>query len=225
MEQTMAKAVGFTKEQKQFFNVILGESYFLNDFYLSGGTALNAWYLHHRESYDLDFFTDHPFDYDKIIRWTRQSEHALGYTSVRFEDDYGFLMCFFRFSGGTVLKVDFHHYASVTLKKGFVWRGLMIDSLYDITVNKFRTIATIPRTRDYVDYYCIFQHTTYPLKRLMSDVAKKFREAIDPLQLAKNFLKVVDCTDMPIMRIPFDQTAMISFYQQAAKQLRSFILA
>ncbi|MBI3815671.1 MAG: nucleotidyl transferase AbiEii/AbiGii toxin family protein [Nitrospinae bacterium] len=33
------------------------------DFFLTGGTALSAFYLHHRESIDLDFFsmTDKPF--------------------------------------------------------------------------------------------------------------------------------------------------------------------
>ncbi len=220
----MEKPIGLTTQQKQFLNVIIGEPYFLNNFYLSGGTALSAWYLSHRESYDLDFFTDRPFDYDKIIRWIRQNEHALGYTSIRFEEDYGFLMCFLRFSPKTMLKIDFHNYASITLQKGLVWRGLAIDSLYDITVNKLRTIATIPRTRDYVDYYCIFQHRKYPIKRLFSDVAKKFREKIDPLQVAKNFLKVSECIDLPIMHIPFNEKSMISFYQGTAKELRSFIL-
>lgn len=220
----MEQPIGLTAQQKQFLHVICGESYFLNNFYLSGGTALSSWYLNHRESYDLDFFTDHPFHYDKIIRWIRQNEQTLGYTSVRFEEDYGFLMCFFRYSPRILLKIDFHNYTSITLKKGLVWQGLSIDSLYDITVNKLRTIATTPRTRDYVDYYCIFQHTNYPIKRLLSDVAKKFRETIDPLQMAKNFLMVRTCTDMPIMRIPFDEKAMVLFYQQEAKKLQSLIM-
>jgi hypothetical protein len=34
---------------------------FLPPFYLSGGTALSL-YLGHRESEDLDFFTEYPFD-------------------------------------------------------------------------------------------------------------------------------------------------------------------
>ncbi|MFH0750138.1 MAG: nucleotidyl transferase AbiEii/AbiGii toxin family protein [Candidatus Gottesmanbacteria bacterium] len=224
MEQTMEKPVGLTKEQELFLNVIIEEPYFLKNFYLSGGTALAAWYLNHRESYDLDFFTDHPFEYDKIIRWVKQQEHVLGYSSVRFEEDYGFLMCFLRFSSKTILKIDFHNYTSMTLQKGLRWRGLTIDSLYDIVVNKLRTISTMPRTRDYVDYYCIAQHTPHPIKQLLSAVEKKFREPIDPLQVAKNFLTVAGVVDLPIMRIPFAKQAMTSFYQQAAKQLRSSIL-
>jgi len=31
---------------------------FINDFYLTGGTALAAFYLNHRYSEDLDFFTE-----------------------------------------------------------------------------------------------------------------------------------------------------------------------
>lgn len=224
MGQTMEQPKGLTKEQSRFLHVIVGESYFLNNFYLSGGTALSAWHLHHRESYDLDFFTDHPFAYDIIIRFFKAKEQDIGYASVRFEEDYGFLMCYLRYPDKTLLKIDFHNYATRSLKKGIIWQGLMIDSLYDITVNKLRTIATTPRTRDYVDYYCISQKNNYPIKRLLSDVTKKFRETIDPLQLAKNFLSVSEYTDMPIMRIPFDEKEMIVFYQQAAKQLRTSIM-
>ena len=36
------------------------------DFYLVGGTALSKFYFHHRESYDLDFFT-RKFDSNQIL--------------------------------------------------------------------------------------------------------------------------------------------------------------
>lgn len=77
MGQTMEKPGGLTREQKQFLNVIVEEPYFRNNFYLSGGTTLSAWYLHHRESYDLDFFTDHPFDDKAMILFYQQAATQL----------------------------------------------------------------------------------------------------------------------------------------------------
>lgn len=225
MAKTMGEPIGLTDNQQRFLSAFVDEPYLIGQFYLSGGTALAAWYLHHRESYDLDFFTTRPFDYDRIIRWMKTQESVLRYASVRFEDDYGFLTCFLRFSKDTLLKIDFHHSTSMTLEKGLVWRGLSVDSLFDITVNKLRTIATTPRTRDYVDYYYASTFMHYPIKTLLPAVSKKFHETIDPLQLAKNFLSAATRVDLPIMRVPFDENAMIAFYKHAASELHSSILA
>ena len=54
----MAEGTGLTPRQKQFLEVVLRAPYIIKTFYLSGGTALSSWYLHHRESYDLDFFSE-----------------------------------------------------------------------------------------------------------------------------------------------------------------------
>ena len=61
------------------------------------------------------------------------------------------------------------------MRKGMCWRGLEIDSLRDIAVNKIYTLATIPRTRDYVDVYYILTETRMSLTRLLTDAEKKIR--------------------------------------------------
>lgn len=223
MEHAMDAPTGLTAPQKTILDAIAVDPYFLQTFYLTGGTALSAWYLHHRESYDLDFFCDSPFGGERIMRWFRQFRDVLGYTSIRFDEDYGFLMCYLRFPKNQVVKIDFHDYKARRLKKGILWKGLSVDSLYDIAVNKLRTIATVPRTRDYVDLYCLLARHSYTLKALRRDAQKKFREEIDPLQLAQNFLKVEECVDMPIMIIPFEKKDMSMFYQQLALKLKTKI--
>jgi hypothetical protein len=223
MENSLHEAVGLTFHQEAILNEALHERYVLDTFYLTGGTALSAWYLNHRESHDLDFFTDKPIDYERVIRWVKHLEQTVNYSTVRFDQDYGFLQCYLRFSETISLKIDFHNYGAHTIKRGFQWRGLTIDSLHDITVNKLRTIATTPRTRDYVDLYCIYNFLPYSLPQLLADVRNKFRETPDFIQLARNFLKVEECTDMPIMRIPFDKVAMIKFYQTLTSTLNSSI--
>jgi predicted nucleotidyltransferase component of viral defense system len=44
----------FTKLQKSIFNALSKNPELTKKFYLTGGTALSAVYLHHRESEDLD---------------------------------------------------------------------------------------------------------------------------------------------------------------------------
>ncbi len=219
----MAPGAGLTPRQKQLLDLAVTEPYFLKTFYLSGGTALSSWYLHHRESYDLDFFSTTVFDYDKIIRWFRRNDESIGYRYSHFDQDYGFLTISLRYPDDTFLKIDFHRYTTTKIERGIYWRGLEIDSLIDIAVNKVDTIATRPRTRDYVDLYFILKTSPWPMGNLILKAKHKFREEIDSLQLSKNFLKIVEYTDFPKMLVPFDQKAMEKFYRGLARSLKTQI--
>ena len=61
-------AVNYTLQDKflaQFFSDSLS-----SDFYLTGGTALARFYFHHRESVDLDLFTNNSkIDFSQISFW------------------------------------------------------------------------------------------------------------------------------------------------------------
>ncbi len=224
MEQTMAQGSGLTAQQKQLLDLAAGESYFVKTFYLSGGTALSYWYLHHRQSDDLDFFSMTPFNYERIIRWFRHNKQTIGYNEIQFDEDYGFLNVDVRYTDDIRLRVDFHHYTNTKLEPGIAWRGLIIDSFLDITVNKFQTIATLPRTRDYIDFYFISKKKPWTLESLVAKTSKKFQEKPDMLQLAKNFLKVGEYTDFPQMLIPFSEKEMHLFYERLAGTLKPKIL-
>ncbi|MBI4065037.1 nucleotidyl transferase AbiEii/AbiGii toxin family protein, partial [Candidatus Gottesmanbacteria bacterium] len=203
MEQKMAQGAGLTSRQKQFLDLAIKDPYIVKTFYLSGGTALSYWYLHHRQSDDLDFFSTTPFDYERLVRWFHHNKQALAYQEARFDEDYGFLTVRLRFSDGSRLLVDFHHYSNTILEPGIIWRGLTVDSLFDITVNKMKTIATLPRTRDYIDLYFILKSKPRELVDLVEKITKKFKEHVDPILLAKNFLKVSEYTDFPKMLVPY----------------------
>lgn len=181
---------------------------------------MSSWYLHHRESFDLDFFTSRPFDDERITHWVKASREAIDYRLVHIDEDFGLLMVTFRYPDDTFLKIDFNRYTDTRLKKGMVWRGIEIDSLYDITVNKVETVSSAPRSRDYVDLYCILQRYPFRVKDLMQSVAEKFSERVDALQLIKNFLKVVEYADLPNMLVPFDRSRMDTFFTTLARSLK-----
>ncbi len=94
MGKSVAPGTGLTARQKQFLAVVLEEAHILEHFYLTGGTALSSWYLHHRESYDLDFFSDEILDKDRLTHWLTEHKTVIGFNSARIEDDFGFLMFF-----------------------------------------------------------------------------------------------------------------------------------
>ena len=223
MEQKMAQGAGLSFRQKQFLDLVLQEKYILKNFYLSGGTALSSWYLHHRESYDLDFFSDQPFDGDRIAYWIKQNQENLGYQALTVDDDFGFYTFFFRYPDNSRFKIDFNRYSPSRLQKGLVWQGLEIDSLYDIAVNKAQAIRTHPRERDYVDLYIIIRETNWKIYRLFSAADKKFEITTDNLQIAKHFLKATELNNIPKMLVPFSPKAMEKFYLDLAKSLKKEI--
>lgn len=204
--------------------MVLQEREFFKKFYLSGGTALSSWYLHHRESYDLDFFSDKSFDGEKITHRIKQYAKKLDYQSLTVNDDFGFYTYMFRYADNSRFKVDFCHYTTQRLTKGINWKGLEIDSMYEIAVNKMHTIRTNGRERDYVDLYCILQKTRWDIKKLLRDADKKFDSVTDYLQVAKHFLKAGEISEFPNMFVPFHKKDMYSFYEDLARQFKSKIL-
>ena len=54
----MGKMPLFTQEQKLIFDQIKNNQYLTDNFYFTGGTALSYFYLNHRYSEDMDFFSE-----------------------------------------------------------------------------------------------------------------------------------------------------------------------
>lgn len=223
MAKTLEKGAGLSLRQKQFLAVVLAEPFILKNFYLTGGTALASWYLHHRESYDLDFFTQDRFDSDQITNWLKSKQKEIGYRWMGVDEGWQFYTYFFRFPDNSRLKTDFGKYTSSRLQKGIIWKGLEIDSLYDIAVNKTQMFMVNPRERDYIDLYFILQSTNWEINKLLADASVKFEIDYNPVQITKNFFKVGEITDFPKMLVPFNQKTMEKFYVDLAKSLKKKI--
>ena len=63
-----------TATQSQILEILSKEPYFPQTFYITGGTALSAFYYHHRESEDIDLFTQKPFDQARVQSWMKHAE-------------------------------------------------------------------------------------------------------------------------------------------------------
>lgn len=91
MGQKVAQGEGLTSRQKEFLAVVLQTPYILKKFYLSGGTALSSWYLHHRESFDLDFFSEkEEVNSDHLIKWLASQKEKLEIIDIAHEQQFGF---------------------------------------------------------------------------------------------------------------------------------------
>ena len=207
-----------TKKQVAFLGKI-GESDFLvQQFYLSGGTALAAFYLRHRYSEDLDFFAENEFDVSGITVFLKTIQKELGIEKVDFQQSYNRNL-FFLHTGKEVLKTEFTYFPFPRIEKGQKEYGIEIDSLLDIAANKLFTIYQRTTARDYIDLYVICKEKGFSIGELMRKAKIKFDWHIDPLQLGTQFLKAKEVEDYPRMIQEVANEDWQSFFEEEAKKL------
>jgi len=188
-------------------------------YYFTGGTALSEFYLHHRLSEDLDFFTRSQVNDAKIDAIIDHIRLPLEITNVDKHHISGLFMYTLTFADGGVLKVDFNEYDFPVVEQGILFGKLRIDSLYDIAVNKLYTIMGRGKIRDFIDLYFCLEKEGYYLEQLLSRVTDKFGISISDLEIVRHFTKVTDLTDYPTMIVPFNKQKMIDFFLAEAKKL------
>ncbi len=223
----MASKSILTSEQSKILELI-GKSGLISDqFYLSGGTALSEYYLHHRVSEDLDFFSYEEINPEEITSWIVSRKNDLMYTSYEYQQSFNRNLYFLKFANKYVLKLEFTYYPFVQIyapKK--LQNGVAIDSLIDITVNKLFTIYQKPRGRDYYDLYSIM---LFDPKLSTDDLVKKarikFDTHIDKLQLASQLFEVKNIIDDPILiDKSIEKKDVCRFFVNIAEKLKGDIL-
>jgi len=119
-------------------------------FRLSGGTALSAFYLEHRLSDDLDFFSSEKIPYYMVKDFLKQ----LGFTDkIHFAKKYDRNIFTLKLRDNSVLKTEFTYYPLKNIENTNRIGSLRIDSFKDIVVNKLCAIADRIDIKDYVDIY------------------------------------------------------------------------
>lgn len=218
----MAEKEILTLHQKQFLEFATKQDYIFKNFYLSGGTALAAFYLHHRLSEDLDFFKEkEEVRLEVISRLLGKFEKENRVTKIEQRSIFGIHNFFLHFPDKEVLKVDFSYYPFPRIEKGLRFSNLTVDSAYDIAVNKIHTISMQPRARDYIDIYFLVREKGYSLKDLLMKAKAKFDWHIDPLQLGTQLLKVQEAKDFPRMLRKTRPQEWQDFFVREARKLES----
>jgi predicted nucleotidyltransferase component of viral defense system len=209
--------------QRKFLDLAVREQYILKNYYWTGGTALAEFYLHHRLSEDIDLFSENEVEVGPVSDFIGAAAKKLGATDITSQRFLGLYSFTFHLPK-TPLKVDFNYYPFPRINLGRGWRGLAIDSLEDIAVNKVHTLFMKPRSRDFVDlYFLLKERGQFSLERLVDLADAKFDWHIEPIQLGENFAKVITLKDFPKMLVPFDQKDMEKFFLDLAKSLKGRI--
>ena len=208
-----------SQNQRRVLDAIAGEKTITDAFYLSGGTALAEYYLHHRYSEDLDFFSPDEFPIEGVTTVLKKIGKRAGITGTRHEQSFNRNL-FFLDVGSETIKTEFTYYPferiDTTKKEG----ALAIDSLLDIAVNKLFTIYQKPRARDFIDLYCIMQQQDWTIGDLSLKAQIKFDTHVDPLQLGSQFVRADELKDYPRMIMPLESAVWQEFFKREANRLR-----
>ena len=206
--------------------ILLKKSGLNLQFYLAGGTALAEYYLKHRKSEYLDFFSENELSLFSLKKYSALISSKIPMDKMEFQHGFG-LYTFFYYPKGEVAKykIDFGQYPFGTIEKTKEINGIMIESLFDLAVDKAHTISVRPRFRDFIDLYLILQEKKdWTFKDLLKKGQEKFEIFVDPLQLGENLLQVKNISDMPIMLNDLDMKAVRKFFLNEARSLRKKII-
>ncbi len=211
-------------KQKQLLDLFGKENAVSDIFYLGGGTALAEFYLHHRYSEDLDFFSEKEFNPFAITVLLKKIQKEAGIKKVEYTQNFNRSFFFLELENEKI-KTEFTYYPFIRIEKKNKIGNLYIDSLLDIAVNKVFTIYQTPRSRDFIDLYCILQkEKNWTLDDLIKKAQIKFDNHIDPIQLGSQYMKVTELKDYPKMLIDIQKKNWQEFFIQEAKKLKDKII-
>ena len=188
----------------------------LDTFYLSGGTALAGFYLHHRYSDDLDFFSFEDPDPLVVEKAANEIADVLG-AQTRYEKVHDRRLFFFE-KNDMELKVEFTRYPFRQLNSIEILDGSRVDRLRDIAANKLAALLDRFDPKDFVDLFFLLQERT--LEEIWNDTQKKFSLTISPLFLGGELAKVKRIEALPRMVKPVTIDELKTFFTDQARHLR-----
>jgi predicted nucleotidyltransferase component of viral defense system len=169
----MAKNIKFrlTPFQIALLRIVSG-SELKNKFYWTGGTALAYFYLKHRFSNDLDFFSDEKVNYQEVFPLVEKISKKLNLKKIgdrKIFDRWEFFL-----KNDKEMRLEFVHYQFKNLKPRKKWKNIFVDSLEDMAANK--TMALIDRhdIKDVFDVYFLIKRKKFTPQYLLKLVEKKF---------------------------------------------------
>lgn len=192
---------------------------FAANFYLTGGTALARFFLHHRESVDLDLFTnDQVIDFSSLNQHVRGLIFSLHLKSTKEVVTDSFLQYFLEDESGQTLKIDFVKDIPVRFGDVVSQGKIRLDSLENIGSNKVLAIFGRLETKDYIDLYYLITESGLNFDKICED-AKKKDLGFSEFYLANAIDRLNEVTTYPVLLKPLDLKKMTAFYQDLSRSL------
>lgn len=201
-------------DQKRFLQDF-GASPLAQVYYLAGGTALSAFYLEHRQSEDLDFFSNEPAPLETVPGFLRSLP---GVVRIHFDHKFDRRIFQIELADARILKTEFTGYPFPRLGKETVVDGVLIDSLQDILAYKIMALTDRLDAKDYVDlYYALKKNPEVQMDRLIEDAERKFGVGEISHILQGRFLGDIPAPTGLYLTESLDPEQLVSFFRGRAR--------
>lgn len=211
-----------TAAQRGILLDLLHHGIVTDHFFLTGGTALSVFYLHHRQSNDLDLFTRQPTDFgemDFALKTTWQGRY------VKIKSSPNFLSVLIN-----DVKVDFvidllsldEEREAYSIEPH---HRIHIDTIRNIVSNKLCAIVSRTEPKDYFDFYALFKAIEgLSFNNVLVDARTKDAVFDDPptaayqIEQSVEFLRRNEQT-FPRLLNPIKHEELFQFYDETVRRL------
>lgn len=183
-----------TPLQQEIINALKGIEE-AKGFYFTGGSALSAYYLCHRLSEDMDFFTPT----ERLIQYlpeklsTELEKKGIKVNLIRSFSSFVEIVVQ---KGKESMRVQFALDSPYRLDKTKEIDGVIVDSLIDIAAGKLLALFGRAAERDFVDIYFLIKEGYCNLDELIQKASEK-DPGMDKYFLAMAFEQVREFPDNP----------------------------
>lgn len=204
-----------SQSQREIIVELIDHHILKDDFFLTGGTALSVFYLHHRRSNDLDFFTLKPIDLSEID-FSLKTIWKNSYTKIK--ESPNFLSVLVQ-NVKIDLVIDPLSFEE-DREQYFIHANkfLLIDTIRNILSNKFSAIVSRTEPKDFIDFYCINKKLKMDsLATIYNEAQKKDAIFDDPPTVAYQIEQGISFLQkypalFPHLLIEFDSDDFFNFY-------------
>jgi len=208
--------------QDRFLEAFFKSTY-RDKFYLTGGTALARFYFNHRESLDLDLFTnDQSIDFYHVNQFVLSIFYSLDLKISSQANTDTFIQSIVLEQDGSSLKVDLVKDIPIHFGENLFRDGIWVDSLANIGSNKILAVFGRTDAKDFIDLYWILHHTELKFGDLFA-LAQSKDTGLNELYLAYALQNIDKISLFPKMLKPFDWGDIQIYYQELSRQLLSQI--
>jgi predicted nucleotidyltransferase component of viral defense system len=211
-----------TPLQKQVLVTLFEHDLADRGYYLTGGTALSAFYLQHRYSDDLDFFTRKRGLLEEDFRHCSAILASIGIVvaSQDITEDYARLFVYPGDQEDTMLKIEFARDVPAMMAPPEIQGRIIVDSFEDIAVNKVCTILSRTESKDFCDLFFILHESNYELDYLINRAREKeaaLDEEYGVLDFSTNLLTVKQLQLLPRMIKPLTLEELRTYFVPIAE--------
>jgi predicted nucleotidyltransferase component of viral defense system len=188
------------------------------DFFLTGGSALGIFYLEHRLSYDLDFFTSAPAVewhlLENIVRGITADIHAECRALTASPDFHRYQIV--RPPESEILDFVIERIPQIDEKKND-FDGVRVDTIREIMVNKICALIHRCELKDVLDLYYLQRHG-YFVRDYLKETQRK-ESGLDPAMISFLLSRLKIDIDPGYLLAPLDLEDFHRFVDELRKEM------